>query len=399
MNKKKILKFICSAVLSFTLFSGYKSYAWDGKVDGTGTHALIVTQAVEILKNDVISTSPLSVKDNFKILESNLKKLQRGSTYPDYDPKAYALYQDHFWDPDTDNNFTKDSKWYLAYGINETGESQLRKLFALAKDEWKKGNYEQATWLLGQGLHYFGDFNTPYHPSNVTAVDSAGHTKFETYVEGKKDSYKLHTAGANSVKEFYPTTLQNTNLDNWITEYSRGWAKKAKNMYYAHATMSHSWKDWEIAATETMHNVQIGSAGIIYRFLNEVSGTINTTENSKINEIMVVIKTANEDKAGTDHYIHFGIEAKDGKKYEWTLDNPGNDFEKNQEDSYRINLKDNKLTLQDIAKTWIRKERGAGVPDDWKPEYVKVIINSDVKYQANINEWFGDNKTFYINNK
>lgn len=81
-------------------------------------------------------------------------------------------------------------------------------------------------------------------------------------------------------------------------------------MYYAHATMSHSWKDWEIAATETMHNVQIGSAGIIYRFLNEVSGTINTTENSKINEIMVVIKTANEDKAGTDHYIHFGIEAK-----------------------------------------------------------------------------------------
>src|SRR3712207_9027517 len=74
---------------------------------------------------------------------------------------------------------------------------------------------------------------------------------------------------------------------------------------------SHSWKDWEIAATETMHNVQIGSAGIIYRFLNEVSGTINTTENSKINEIMVVIKTANEDKAGTDHYIHFGIEAKE----------------------------------------------------------------------------------------
>ncbi|AEB77536.1 phospholipase C [Clostridium botulinum] len=399
MNKRKITTLICSLALAFTLFSTNKAYGWDGKADGTGTHALIVTQAVEMIKNDTIDNAPPSVQKNFEILQSYLKKLQHGSTYPDYDPTAYKLYQDHFWDPDTDHNFTQDNKWYLSYAINQTGESQLRKLFALAKDEWKKGNYENSVWLLGKGLHYFGDFTTPYHPANVTAVDSTGHVKFETYVEERKDKYKINTIGNEVNKDFYSDTLKNTNLDNWITDFSKFWAKKSKKEYYTHASMSHSWKEWDIGATNAMHNSQIGSAGIIYRFLNEVSGTIQNTEDSNVKEIMLVIKTSNEDKAGTDHTIYFGLETNQGKKYEWTLDNPGNDFEKNQEDTYRILLKNSKIDLKDISKTWIRKEKYGKIRDDWKPEYVKVIINSSVKYESNINKWFGNNKTFYINNK
>ncbi len=47
-----------------------------------------------------------------------------------------------------DNNFSKDNSWYLAYSIPDTGESQIRKFSALARYEWQRGNYKQATFYL-----------------------------------------------------------------------------------------------------------------------------------------------------------------------------------------------------------------------------------------------------------
>src|SRR3712207_9081263 len=57
--------------------------------------------------NDTATTEiyTLSLHDALPIY---LHKFQLGSTYPDYDPNAYKLYQDHFWDPDTNHNFSKD---------------------------------------------------------------------------------------------------------------------------------------------------------------------------------------------------------------------------------------------------------------------------------------------------
>ena len=49
--KRKICKALICAALATSLWAGAstKVYAWDGKIDGTGTHAMIVTQGVSIL--------------------------------------------------------------------------------------------------------------------------------------------------------------------------------------------------------------------------------------------------------------------------------------------------------------------------------------------------------------
>lgn len=397
MNKN-ILKNLGYVLITglICISSTSKVYAWDGKKDGTGTHSVIVTQAVEMLEKDFSDKEPEVIKQNFKVLKNNLHKFQLGSTYPDYDPNAYKLYQDHFWDPDTNHNFSKDNKWYLAYAVPETAESQVRKFTAIAKNEWAKGDYEKATWYLGQAMHYFGDLNTPYHAANVTAADSPGHVKYETYVEQRKDNYKLYSTGYKTNETFYSDILINDDFDDWSKQYSTYWAKQAKSLYYTHSTMNHNWNDWEYSAIHAVGNAQKGTAGYIYRFLYDISKNLLPYKNHETNELMVVIKTANEQNAGTDNYISFGIETKDGKQHEWKLDNPGNDFEKNQEDTYILKFKDNKIKYNQISKMWIKKSKLVSIEDEWKPEYVKVIIDGNIQCEKNINEWIKGNTTHYI---
>ena len=115
-------------------------------------------------------------------------------------------------------------------------------------------------------MHYFGDIDTPYHPANVTAVDSAGHVKFETFAEERKEQYKINTVGCKTKEDFYADILKNKDFNAWSKEYARGFAKTGKSIYYSHASMSHSWDDWDYAAKVTLANSQKGTAGYIYRF-------------------------------------------------------------------------------------------------------------------------------------
>lgn len=397
--KKKFLKGLCCAfAISITcLGASTKAYGWDGKKDGTGTHSMIVTQAVKVLENDMSKDEPEIVKQNFKILQDNMHKFQLGSTYPDFDPNAYKLFQDHFWDPDTNHNFSKDNLWYLSYSIKDTAESQVRKFTALARNEWQKGNYEKATWYFGQAMHYFGDLNTPYHAANVTAVDSIGHTKYEAFAEKRKDQYRISTTGIKTNEGFYADALKSSNFDSWSKEYCRGWAKQAKSLYYSHSTMKHTNEDWDYSASHALNNAQKGTAGCIYRFLYDVSKDLLPTESHKINGLMVVIKTANEIAAGTDDYVYFGIERKDGTVQEWTLDNPGNDFEANQEDTYILKIKKPSIKFSDINRMWIRKANFTPVSDDWKVKSIKVIADGSVQYEKQINKWIRGNQKYYIN--
>lgn len=396
---KNILKNVTCVLTMMVIFflSSSQANAWDGKEDGTGTHAFIVTQAMQMLQKDMSSDEPKIVKENLEILKSNLKKLQLGSTYPDYNPDGYDLYQDHFWDPDTGNNFSIDNSWYKSYPVYETAETQVRKFALQAKTEWENGNYEKATWLLGQAMHYLGDINTPYHAANITAVDSPGHIKYESYVEKTKAKYALSSMDCKTSTGLYADTLGQKNFSKWMTEFSTGWAKSAKKLYYSHSTMKHSWKDWDYSATEAIHNSQISTAGFLYRFLNEVSGILGTIENSKLNQLMVLIKSANEKNAGTDSYIYFGFQTKDGKNHEWSLDNPGNDFERNQEDSYILNMKEEKIYIKDILRFWLRKEKFQHFGDDWKLENIRIIADEGIIHQQNINAWLKGNKIYYIN--
>lgn len=399
--KYNILKRFSKMFLVGTIFAtmGCTSYAWDCNKDGTGTHALIVTQAVNMIENDLSNKEPVKVKSNLKILKRHLRDLQLGSTYPDYDPNAYDLYQDHFFDPDTKNNFTIDNSWYLGPAIYDTAESQIRKFAIDAKNEWIKGNYKEATFLLGQGLHYLGDLNAPYHAANITAVDSTGHVKYETYVEKRKEKYAINSMNYKTDKGIYKESLENKNYHNWMNKTSVDYAKVSKKLYYSSSTMKHSTKDWDYSATKAMYNSQEYAAAYIYRFINEVSGTIvddNNTE--RLDEFNVIINTHDEKYAGTNDYLYFGFETFNGEKYEWILDNAGNDFEKGQKDNYILKLKDKSyVNFNNISKFWIKKSDSLLNSDDWKVKNIKVISKSKVILEKNINKIIKGNEVYYIN--
>lgn len=308
------------------------------------------------------------------------------------------MYQDHFFDPDTGNNFTLDNKWYVASPIYDTAETQIRKFTVLAQNEWEKGNYQEATFLLGQGLHYLGDLNTPYHASNVTAVDSPGHVKYETFVEERKENYALNTTGTDTTSGVYKDAVKNKNYDEWMTQNSVLYAKKAKDLYYSHSTMSHNWQDWDYSGREAIKNSQVCTAGFLYRFMDEVSQDENTNLNSNMaNDFNLVLRTADNQYAGTDDHVYFGFETKDGLKNEWLLDNAGNDFERNQVDNYLLKTKDNlKLDTSSITKFWIRKDNMTAVSDDWELSNLKLIANGKVILQKDINKVLSGNETYDI---
>ncbi|CEO16236.1 phospholipase C (PLC) (phosphatidylcholinecholinephosphohydrolase) (gamma-toxin) [[Clostridium] sordellii] len=397
--KRKFTKTVLNAVFVLGLCSimGGTSYAWDGKKDGTGTHALIAEHGLTMLNNDLNQNEPKPIKQNIEILNKYLKDLKLGSTFPDYDPNAYDLFQDHFFDPDTGNNFTLDNKWYVASPIYDTAETQVRKFATLAENEWKKGNYKEATFLLGQGMHYLGDLNTPYHAANVTAVDSPGHVKYETFVENRKENYALNTAGSDTTQGIYKDAVANKDFDQWMTQNSVKYAKKAKALYYSHSTMKHNWDDWDYSGREAIKNSQVCTAGFLYRFINEVSED-QISGNNLTNEFNVVLKTADNEYAGTDDNVYFGFETKDGNKYEWNLDNAGNDFEKNQTDNYILKVKnDVKVNTNDITKYWVRKENKTPISDDWELSNIKLISNGKVILQKDINKVFSGNQVYDIN--
>lgn len=389
---KKAKLFITSLFTFVVLSLPVTTYAWDCNADGTGTHSIIANQGVQILNHDLDQSEPQAVKDNLKILNQYIDKLKYGSTFPDYDPNAWDLFQDHFWDPDTGYNFTHTAPWYTSWTITDTADSQARKFAALAVNEWKKGNYENASFLLGQALHYEGDLNAPYHAANITAVDSPGHVKYEHFATSIDDKYLISTLGGNTKDSLYSSVLTTDCYSTWITKNNIYWGKQAKDLYYSKSTMSNSWEDWDYSVSQAKPNAEKCIALFLYRFINEVSGTMPVSS-LNFNQLQIMIKTADVQYAGTDDYVYFGFETKDGQKYEFTLDNVGNDFEKNQTDTYTITLPIT-IDASNITNTWLRKGNFAVGGDDWQPENFKLIINGYVKQDVLINSWLKGNVTY-----
>lgn len=389
---KKTKLFLASLFTFAALCLPVTTYAWDGNADGTGTHSIIANQGVQILNNDLDQSEPQIVKNNVQILNQYINKLKYGSTYPDYDPNAWDLFQDHFWDPDTGYNFTHTAAWYTSWTIPDTADSQSRKFAALAVNEWKKGNYENATFLLGQGLHYIGDINTPYHAANVTAVDSPGHVKYEHFATDNNGKYFATTLGGTTKGSTYSGVLTTDCYSTWITKNNTFWGKKAKDLYYSKSTMSNSWEDWDYSISQAIPNAEKCTAEYLYRFINEVSGTMPVAQ-AGFNQLQVIIKTADIQYAGTDDYVYFGFQTKDGQKYEFALDNVGNDFERNQTDTYTLTLPTT-MDATTISNTWLRKANFTVGGDDWQPENFKLIINGSVKQDVNINSWLYGNVTY-----
>jgi len=391
---KKTNFLLASLLTVATLCVPMTAYGWNGTKEGTGTHAVIAEQAVQMLTNDLNQGESQKVKDNVQILNQYINDLKLGSTFPDYDPNGYDLYQDHFWDPDTGYNFTHTAAWYTSYTVTETADSQSRKFTALAVSEWKNGNYQNAEKLLGQAIHYLGDINNPYHAANITAIDSPGHVKYEAYADQVGGKYLVNTMNATTTDSVYANAITTDDFSSWITKHNTYWGKISKDLYFTKSTMSNSWADWDYSLGQALPNAQKSVATFLYRFINEVSSTMPVAS-LNFNQLQVVIKTADLLYAGTDDYAYFGFETNDGQRFEWQLDNVGNDFERNQTDNYNLTLPKT-IDAATITNTWLRKANFTVSGDDWKPESMKVIIGGDVKQDTNISSWLSGNTTYAV---
>ena len=53
----------------------------------------------------------------------------------------------------------------------------------------------------------------------------------------------LNTTGNDTTQGVYKDAIANKNFDQWMTQNSVKYAKKAKDLYYSHSTMKHNWDD------------------------------------------------------------------------------------------------------------------------------------------------------------
>lgn len=374
------------------LFTTYAS-AWNGNQDGTGIHADIANQSVQIVSNDMSAAAPQTVKSSLAIVSQYVNQLELGACFPDFDPNKYALYQDHFWDPDTGHNYTYSAFWYVGGKVDSTADTNVSKFTALAINDWKKGSYSTAVYELGEAMHFAGDLNCPYHAANITAVDSIGHVKYESFADTDGLKYLISTLNCKTTDATYASVITSDPLSTWITSTDTYFGKIAKDLYYSKSTMSNSNADWDYSVGIALPDAQKNCALLLYRFLNEVSGTIPACTTS-FNNMQLVIKTADVTYAGTDDDIYFGLQTSSGQSYEFKLDNPGNDFERNQTDTYVLSVPAT-IDAKTVTKTWLRKS-DALFGDDWMPNNIKVIVNGYVKQDVTIDQWMKGNTTYTV---
>lgn len=390
---KTIKRLLLSIIFLGAVSSSTPAYAWGSKedVNTDDSHKMISVQALKMIRNDFKTDENLL--KNLNLLEQNIYNYRKGSVAPDFGTlnvdRDYALYQDHFFDPDTGKNFTYSSWWYLAEKIDATAESQTRNYMSKAIAQWKEGNYSEAAYSLGKATHYFADLNEPHHASNSTGGAGTAHTQFENYGENVFQNYKITSMGSD--KSEYNVFSEN-NLTEFLTSQCYKYAKLAKAQAPM-ATMSNSWEDWSKVADVTYKNAQKGTASVVYRFLKEVSNSGQSFK-TPIGKFHVVVKTANEHEAGTDDYVYFGMKTKTGKTVEFECNGPGNDFGQAYVGSYEFSIDDPSFNPYDIDSVWFRKQKLFG--DDWKPSEVDVYIQGQRFLHKDINEWLSGNTTYTI---
>lgn len=393
MNKK--LKGLTLAIATISMLSCSTIVkAWDSREDATvmDTHKMIAVQALQLIENDMKNDS--NVNANLDLLKKNILRYQKGAIAPDFGvvgvDRDYELYQDHFYDPDSGNNFTANAV-YPFYKVPDTAESQIRNYFSQAVATWKDGDYGQASYLLGKAMHYFGDINQPHHALNWTGGPGTAHTNFEAYIEKIKDRFKIDTIGAD--KSEYTVNNDKPILE-FLTMQSNKYARLSKSLA-PKVSMQNSYADWDDAASIALSNAQKGMAVMVYRFLEEVSKDTVSISNSKIGKFHVVITTDSEKNSGTDDYVYFGINFKNGKNAEFECNLPGNDFKTGTTGSYQFDIEDPKLTVADIEKVYIRKQKYLG--DDFKIKKVEIYVDGQRIVNKDINSWLTGNTTYSIN--
>jgi len=366
--------------------------AWDSKESATlmDTHKMIAEQGVLILQNDLAADADPEFVANLQILYENLYDIRRGAVWPDFNPNEYDLYQDHFYDPDTGENFTNGY-------IPDTAESQTRLHVAIAVHKWKNGDYSGSAFELGTAMHFFADISEPHHASNQTGGEGTAHTEFEQWVELGYDTYKISGSGHMTDSAYYMDTVNNfTYITDFITDQANisGRAAKALNLY---AQMTSSWDDWEYVAEESLKIAQKSMALVYFRFLNEVATDQLSSNPGAIGKFHVRFKVADVYEAGTDDYVYFGMKLSNGRTVEFECNVPGNDFYRDLDWAYEFDITDPSFTAADITNVWIRKHDFTWPGDDLNLEFMEVYMNGKNVLDKPIDQWLGTGGWWYNN--
>ncbi len=130
--------------------------------------------------------------------------------------------------------------------------------------------------------------------------------------------------------------------------------------------------------------------------------TGESSDNEKLTNIYVTLKTADIKNAGTDADVYLILQKDSGEIKEYSLDTEGaNDRERNSLDSYVIDTTQDNIYPEEIKSIGLKFERKGEKPG-WKPEYIKITFSSTGKeffsYRKDFgeDEWFISNGTYWF---
>lgn len=268
MNTKKLI-YICFIITSILLMNTTMCFGWSSKKDPhvNDTHKLMAQQGLKVLENDWNnSAKDKDVDEIIKYMKDHMFTLKAGAAWPDFASDRNMLFADHFYDPDTGENFTEDIP-FIEEEKDARDKTTLNVIKAL--QFWKKGEKEQAMFALGCAFHFYGDIWQPHHSSNKIAGPFQPHGKFEKYVENKASDYLINTTYQTIDGTFYQKYME-LSLPTFVDAVCYDSAQYSQT-YKKYITMRRSKEDWDFCADKMLKYTQRGIAKILYKFAVEAS--------------------------------------------------------------------------------------------------------------------------------
>ena len=352
----------------------------------TNTHQWVTVKGVKTLdaKRKELLEKEIEV---FDFIKSEIETLKYGSILPDYgrvgkeDGCDYMLYQDHFFDYTNNKNFTSTSPFYIFSEIKDTAESQARQYFSKAIASWRLDNDKKTAIIhLGKALHYSQDTCECHHATNQTGGEGTAHTRFEHYAETYKEECGIDTVSKEILEQF-----AEENAATFISKMAYKNSKSAHG-YINLAQLRNTWDDWNTGCKIGLKLAQETTACIIRRFLKEVT-TPAGSPTGKVDKGHVFIKVADEQFAGTNDYIYFGIKTKVGKPLEFVCDLVGDDFERDSVATYQFEVAGKEVRYEDIDSFYIKKVKAGVMDDQVKIERVELYIQGQRVFKVSPNKW------------
>ena len=409
--------------------------SWDSNADykKLSTHTFLSIRGYEILGSEVMFLSPqmdtsllLGTLDEMK-REENWGEFLSGSVAPDNQSRNLTLYQDHFWDPDTDENYSFTNlenvysqeyhtvlgnlfKNFLAY-IGDTAETRVREYFAEAVYLWKVSERARALYYLGMASHYLEDICCPVHATNTIGVlDYKGqHLEFEKFVEQIKENY---TIGSTDIKvdtperdpldrSWYLKVIKAKYIADVLRELSVACGKNSKSIIDDYYTDGIQFGEpvFNNAAISTMATAQKAESILIFAFVCAVNTGSTPSADKIIFDVTISTRDGSwgKDYYGTDNAIFWGIEFKDGRRREQYCGRKSHKM--GGRDSYSMEITGE--TGQDVRKMWVRKARilpfcTGWVPmaeDNWYPILISLTSSDKgVNFLAETHNWIKGNE-------